>query len=130
MTEVIRQLTPEDKSAISREQLRLYAEASGDYNPIHLDDAVAKEKGLDSVIAHGMLSMAFLGDYLQTQFPHPKYRVRRFQVRFRKMAVPGDRLRCEGEVVKEAGGEIRVHLRTRNQREEVTTEGEADLLED
>ena len=129
MTTILRQLPPEDRSAISREQLRLYAAASGDHNPIHLDDAVAKEKGFDSVIAHGMLSMAFLGDYLQSQFPQPKYQVRRFQVRFRKMAVPGDRLRCEGEVVKHEGGEIRVHLRTRNQREEVTTEGEADLLE-
>lgn len=42
---------------LTREALVRYAGASGDFNPIHYDDAVATSVGLDGVIAHGMLTM-------------------------------------------------------------------------
>ena len=42
---------------ISRDTLVRYAGASGDFNPIHYNDAVATEAGLPGVIAHGMLTM-------------------------------------------------------------------------
>lgn len=42
---------------ISRDTLVRYAGASGDFNPIHYNDAVATSVGLDGVIAHGMLTM-------------------------------------------------------------------------
>ncbi|GAB2703154.1 MAG: dehydratase [Alteromonas sp.] len=48
-------------SKISRTTLALYAGASGDVNPIHIDIDFAKKAGLDDVFAHGMLSMAYLG---------------------------------------------------------------------
>lgn len=52
---------------LTREDLRRYAEASGDHNPIHLDDAVARQFGLaDGVIAHGMLVMGRLATYVQS----------------------------------------------------------------
>ncbi|HLZ81280.1 MAG TPA: MaoC/PaaZ C-terminal domain-containing protein, partial [Ktedonobacteraceae bacterium] len=56
-------LIPLVKPPITQEQLQRYAEASGDHNPIHLDEEAAHHVGLDSVIAHGMLSMAFLGQF-------------------------------------------------------------------
>lgn len=43
---------------ITREDLRRYADASGDHNPIHLDDEAARALGLEGVIAHGMLTWA------------------------------------------------------------------------
>ena len=43
---------------ITREDLRRYAEASGDHNPIHLDDEAARALGLPGVVAHGMLTSA------------------------------------------------------------------------
>ena len=43
---------------ITRDDLRRYAEASGDRNPIHLDDSAARSLGLPGVVAHGMLVMA------------------------------------------------------------------------
>ena len=51
-------------SPITRHTLALYCGASGDHNPIHVDIDYAKESGLDDVIAHGMLSMAYLGRLL------------------------------------------------------------------
>ena len=46
---------------ISRTTLALYAGASGDHNPMHIDIDYAKAAGQSDVFAHGMLSMAFLG---------------------------------------------------------------------
>lgn len=43
---------------VTREDVRRYADASGDHNPIHLDDAAAQELGLPGVVAHGMLTSA------------------------------------------------------------------------
>ncbi|GAB3645445.1 hotdog family protein [Glycomyces tarimensis] len=45
---------------VSREHLAAYAEASGDHNPIHLDEAAAKAAGLPDVIAHGMFTMGLV----------------------------------------------------------------------
>lgn len=49
---------------INRDLLKRYADASGDQNPIHQDEAFAKSVGLPDVIAHGMLSMALVGKYI------------------------------------------------------------------
>jgi acyl dehydratase len=49
---------------INRALLKRYADASGDQNPIHQDEAFAKSVGLPDVIAHGMLSMALVGKYI------------------------------------------------------------------
>ena len=43
---------------ITRADLRRYAEASGDHNPIHLEDGAAQALGLPGVVAHGMLTSA------------------------------------------------------------------------
>ncbi|MFC4337335.1 MaoC/PaaZ C-terminal domain-containing protein [Salininema proteolyticum] len=43
--------------SVTREDLRAYADASGDHNPIHLDEEAARAAGLPTVIAHGMFTM-------------------------------------------------------------------------
>lgn len=55
---------PAQNFAITRELLVAYANASGDQNPIHQDEAFAKSVGLPDVIAHGMLTMALAGKYI------------------------------------------------------------------
>ena len=49
---------------VNRALLKHYADASGDQNPIHQDEAFAKSVGLPDVIAHGMLTMALVGKYV------------------------------------------------------------------
>lgn len=65
---------------ISRRALALFAEASGDDNPIHLDVDIARAAGWDDVVAHGMLSMAYLGRLLTDTAPQQALRA--FRVRF------------------------------------------------
>jgi acyl dehydratase len=50
---------------VTREDLAAYAAASGDHNPIHQDDEVARSVGLPGVIAHGMYTMALAARYVE-----------------------------------------------------------------
>ncbi|MGW0021231.1 MaoC/PaaZ C-terminal domain-containing protein [Rhodococcus sp. NPDC003382] len=65
---------------ISRTTLALFAGASGDHNPIHIDLDVARSAGLDDVFSHGMLSMAYLARLLTDLVPQE--RIRSYKVRF------------------------------------------------
>src|SRR5207253_11129188 len=88
-------LPPLVKPPITQEQLRRYADASGDHNPIHLDEEAAHRVGLDSVIAHGMLSMAFLGQFVMRQVADtPGAQLAQLKVRFMNMVRLGDTLTC------------------------------------
>lgn len=117
------------KPPITKMQLVKYAGASGDYNLIHTDDETARTVGLEGVIAHGMLSMAFLGEYC-CWLAGPES-VRRLAVRFREMVRPGDTLTCRGRVKDRTtrGAGVRLHLQVwaENQRAERVTVGEAEV---
>lgn len=63
------ELPPLELPPISRTTLALFAGASGDHNPLHIDIDAARAAGRPDVIAHGMLSMAYLGTLLTTHLP-------------------------------------------------------------
>lgn len=94
---VDQKLEPLVKPPITKVQLAQYAGASGDFNPLHLDDDFAKKIGMDGVVAHGMLVMGFLGEYVM-KIAGKEARVANFKMRFGKMTVPGDEIRCSGVV--------------------------------
>ena len=74
-----------------------YQGASGDFNPIHHDDAFAKSAGFPEPFSVGMLQAGILGSYVTGLFGAEN--VRRFSVQFREQVWAGDRLICTGEVV-------------------------------
>lgn len=78
-------LTP-SSYGVTRADLRAYAEASGDPNPIHLDEDVAKSVGLPDVIAHGMFTMALAARYVDEQLGEPG-RIAEIGCRFTKPVV-------------------------------------------
>jgi len=122
------ELKPLVKEAITKEQLVDYATHAKDPNRIHLDEAFAKEAGFPTVIAHGMLSMAFLGEFLQVRFPEPRYKIKKFHTRFKKVTFPGDIISCQGVVVKQIEENLwQVSLKAVNQNQETTTDGEAHV---
>ncbi len=120
---------PELRKTITVEQIRAYAEASGDRNPIHLDDVFARSVGLPGVIAHGMLTMAFAAQVV-TDWLGDRRRLTAFRGRFNGMVLPGDELRCAGTVAAKDDERRRltVEVRVENQKgEKVFTKGVADV---
>ena len=102
---------------VNRTILALFAGASGDHNPIHVDLDVARRAGLPDVFAQGMLGMAWLAR-LVTEYA-PQSAIRRFDVRFLGITHLGNAMRCSGRVVEklEHEGErcLRIELRSANQ---------------
>jgi acyl dehydratase len=112
---------------VTRDQIRAYAEASGDHNPIHLDDNAARAAGLPGVIAHGMLGMAQLANFV-VAYAGDHRRLRRLRCRFSGMVLPGDTITFTGRVVGEEDGIVSLELNAENQRgERVLTKALAEL---
>jgi len=103
----------------TREQIAAYAEASGDTNPIHLDDEFARSVGLPGVIAHGMLQMGLLA-----RVAGEPGRLRRLSCRFAGMVRPGDVVRFHAE---EHGGLVRLSA-VNQDGQPVLTKAVAELL--
>lgn len=118
--------------ALTRHTLALYAGASGDDNPIHVDIDFARAAGFPDVFGHGMYTMAQLGRALTAAVPAD--RLRAFSVRFVAIAQVGARLASEGVVTElfEAAGERRARLAlvVRDQHGEAKVTGEAVIALD
>jgi acyl dehydratase len=100
---------------VNREMLIAYANASGDQNPIHQDEAFAKSVGLPDLIAHGMFTMATAGRIL-TDFVGDPGAVVEFGTRFTKpVVVPVGKdvvLQISGAVAEKLeGSQVRIDLR-------------------
>jgi acyl dehydratase len=117
------------KSPIDRVQLSRYAGASGDYNPVHVDELYAKSVGMPSVYAPGMLVMGMLGQLVSDWGRGGQ--LRRYNVRFIKMVWPADTVVCKGRVTDRhgAGGRYfaEIDLWAENQRGELVMKGAAQL---
>lgn len=124
------EVPPLAKAPVSKVQLLKYAGASGDYNLIHTDVETAKAMGLGDVIAHGMLSMGFLGQFLAGLAGAEN--VRRLQVRFTAMVRLNDVLTCRGvvkSITAQADGRSLVALEiwAENQKGGKVTAGEGEV---
>ena len=113
--------------AITRTTLGLFAGASGDHNPIHIDIDFARKAGMPDVFAHGMLGMAWVGRLVTAWRPQSK--LRRFDVRFGAITHLGNAPVLNGKVLEivEQDGErrARVFVEMRNQFSESKIQGEA-----
>tara|TARA_R110000772_G_scaffold103600_1_gene204586 strand:+ start:16993 stop:17394 length:402 start_codon:yes stop_codon:yes gene_type:complete len=112
---------------ITRTTLALYAGASGDHNPVHIDIDFARKAGMPDVFAHGMLSMAYLGRMLTNWQPQAK--LRKFSNRFAAITHLQDVITCQGRVVEiiEQNGEslARCEIQAAKATGEKTLVGEA-----
>lgn len=95
---------------ISRATLALYAGASGDHNPIHIDSDMAKAAGMPDVFAQGMLSFGVLAR-VATEWAGPE-RLRSFGARFVSVTQVHDLITCTGEITErfDADGERRARI--------------------
>ena len=83
----------EESVKVDQDQTVRYAEASGDTNPIHVDEEFAKMVGLPGIILHGMCTMAFAGKAaVKGLAGGDPTRIKRIAVRFSKPVLPGQEL--------------------------------------
>jgi acyl dehydratase len=116
MTETILDLQVGDRLSevtfgpISRATLALYAGASGDHNPIHIDSDMAKASGMPDVFAQGMLTFGVLARVPVAAVGLE--RLRSFGARFVSMTQIHDVITCAGEVTElfEVNGERRARV--------------------
>ena len=118
---------PELVLRVTRADLVRYAGASGDFNPIHWNDEVAKAVGLPGVIAHGMYSMGVAARMVAGWAGDPAA-IKRLKVRFSAMIEPGQTLTAKGEVAEVDGTRILVRFHAEDEKgEKVLSKGEAEL---
>lgn len=111
MTTTTTELTPRQELTltcppITRTALALYAGASGDHNPVHIDIDACRAVGIDDVFAHGMLSMAYLGRLLTDHWPQEH--IESFEVRFSAITPVNSEPVCRAKVDRIHDG--RAHL--------------------
>jgi acyl dehydratase len=118
---------PEVAETIERLDLIRYAGASGDLNPIHWSDEVARAVGLPGVIAHGMYSMG-VAARMVTGWAGDPAAIKRLRVRFSTMIEPGQALTAKGEVAEVNGHRVLVRFHAEDEKgEKVLSKGEAEL---
>ena len=118
---------PEVAETIERLDLVRYAGASGDFNPIHWNDEVARAVGLPGVIAHGMYSMGSAARLVAGWAGDPAA-IKRLKVRFSAMIEPGQTLTAKGEVAQVDGNRVLVRFHAEDEKgEKVLSKGEAEL---
>jgi acyl dehydratase len=112
-----------DAPRVNRTVLALYAGASGDHNPVHIDIDACHAVGIPDVFAHGMLSMAYLGRLLTGWVPQE--RIRSYAVRFSAITPVNSQPTCRGTVTRIENGLAHLDLTVTLPDGTVTLQGSA-----
>jgi 3-hydroxybutyryl-CoA dehydratase len=110
--------------------VRQFAEVSGDYNPIHLDDEFAKNTRFGRRIAHGMLSGAFISAVLGNEFRGMKIVYLSQTLKFTAPVYLGDTVTATATVtsIREDKGIVTLETVCTNQNGEVLVKGESAVM--
>ncbi len=91
-------MSAESKHTISAEDIDLFAQVSGDRNPLHMDDEFAKDTVFGKRIAHGALSASFISGVLGNELPGPGSIFVALNMRFRRPVFIGSEVIARAEV--------------------------------
>jgi acyl dehydratase len=103
-----------------------YAGASGDYNPIHVDEEFARQVGLPGRILHGLYTMAQVAR-AQTQAGGGPQSLRRLSVQFRGMGLPEHEITVKGTVAEVRYGRVVVHAVAEQDGKAIIRNAEAEI---
>ena len=106
-----------------------YAGASGDFNPIHIDEEFARSVGLPGRILHGLWTMAQLAR-AHTEAAGGPETLKRLRVQFRGMGVIGEPITVSGTVREASGGRAIVDSQAEQRGKRIIRGAEAELLVD
>lgn len=114
---------------VSERDIQLFAEVSGDHNPVHLDAEYAATTMFKERIAHGMFSGALISAAVACELPGPGTIYIGQRMSFTAPVKLGDTLTVRLEVLEKLP-KFRVRMATRvfNQSDEMVVDGEAEIL--
>ena len=113
---------------LSQEQLVRYADASGDHNPIHTDEAFARTTPFGGTIAHGMLVLASISEMMAAAFGEAWLTQGKLRVRFRAPARPGDTITAGAQPRAARDSAMLLYaVECRNQDDELLISGTAEV---
>ncbi len=122
---------PEIIREITQANINLYAEASRDFNPVHINEEFAKKTAAGGTIAHGMLNLAFCSQMMTRAFGQHWLTGGRFNIRFKMPARPGDILTVQGKIEKLTRENeqtiVNCSVLCTNQKSETIISGEANV---
>jgi 3-hydroxybutyryl-CoA dehydratase len=114
---------------ITQEKINLYAEASGDFNPIHVDESFASNTPFGGTIAHGMLNLAYVSEMMTSAFGRSWLSRGKLRAKFKESARPGDTLTITGKIdcidQESDVSYANCNFEVRNHRDETIVAGEA-----
>jgi acyl dehydratase len=115
---------------VTEEMVRLFAAATGDVNPMHLDQSFAAATPFKGCIAHGMLTAGFISAAIATGLPGPGSVYVGQELRFDRPVRAGDTITVELVVQEKIPGKNHVVLKTvaRNQNNKTVVSGTATVL--
>lgn len=115
---------------VTEDDIKKFADVSGDRNPIHLDEEFAKKTFFQGRIAHGMLSVAFISTVLASKLPGPGSIYLKQEIIFKKPVRIGDTITVAVEVIDKDDEKERVILKTTciNQDNELVVDGKATVM--
>ncbi len=115
---------------VTQEQIRRYADATGDHNSIHVDEAFASATPFGGTIAHGMLVLASISEMMAAAFGEAWVAGGRLRVRFRGPARPGDAVTASAKAqASREAGMLTYAVECRNQQDELLISGTAEVRE-
>ena len=88
---------PSLSKVVNREEVKAYADASGDQNPLHQDDNFARSVGFPGIIAHGMFTMAHLTKAITDWVGDPGA-LKRMKVQFRAVVFMDEEMVAKGRI--------------------------------
>ena len=116
---------------ITQDNINLYAKASGDFNPIHIDADYARKTPFGGTVAHGMLILAYISQMLTSAFGQQWLTSGKLNVRFRAPARPGDVITVSGSIRRIEKGDgyqaIECNVLCSNQHDDPVIIGEAKV---
>jgi acyl dehydratase len=118
--------TPEVRVTPDRYLTVRYAGASGDFNPIHVDDEFARSVGLPGRILHGLWTMAQVAR-AQTEAAGGPEHLKRLAVQFRGMGVPEQEVIVSGTVREAAGQRVVIDTVAEQAGKQIVRNAEAEL---
>ncbi len=104
-----------------------YAGASGDYNPIHIDQEFAREVGLPSNILHGLYSMAQVARACTQAAGGDPRSLRRLSVQFRGMGFPEQEITVSGKERESSDDTVILDLQAEQGGKKIIKNAEAEL---